>query len=510
MNLNTILLKERLMDTYPKMEFFFLSETTWQRPLLYEPGMTLQPGHIHIMTGLPPSQPSSHATIVMIFPDTCHQPEDYEDYGPCFILHGTDTPLQVLNFLQTVFDRYEQWEQTISQALLEGRSIQQLLLLALPLLGCPICLLSRGFSLIAFAGEELLPQEYQIFNDSDRTIDYINSMKQNDFYNQSQDFKEPYIFPAQLTGIRSWNVNIQQSGHTAYRLMMLEYPRTLTQGDSYLLLVLSKYIEYLLYHSDYRTSQENTLHSVFLSVLSDSSADYMGVSQQLSSLGWHSDHQYMSMVLETTLLDQQNLTTNAVCSYIEELLPASCSIPYKENIVVFFNLTRLQLDEETTADKLACFIRDSYFKAGYSRSMKGHMNLRRQYLQACLALDVGSRHNPHLWIHHFNQIALYYFLEQSTRQLPVCMLCHEGLLRLRETDDRQGTKYMLTLRTYLKNHMNAVQSSKDLFIHRSTFLYRLDKIKDILETDFEDNYEILYLLLSYQLLDMEKSQTWDH
>lgn len=62
---------------------------------------------------------------------------------------------------------------------------------------------------------------------------------------------------------------------------------------------------------------------------------------------------------------------------------------------------------------------------------------------------------------------------------------------------------MKTLRVYLDHNLNTVQSAKALFIHRSTFLYRLERIKAILETDFEDPEELFYLNLSFRLLDMD-------
>ena len=138
--------------------------------------------------------------------------------------------------------------------------------------------------------------------------------------------------------------------------------------------------------------------------------------------------------------------------------------------------------------------------------MKGHMNLRRQYIQASTALDVGSRKKPYLWIHHFNNVALTYILEQSTRRLPGYMLCHEKLLDLQRTDREQNTEYMLTLRTYLEENLNATQAASLLFIHRSTFLYRLDKIKNILDSGLDDPEEIFYLNLSFRLLEQEEEK----
>ena len=152
------------------------------------------------------------------------------------------------------------------------------------------------------------------------------------------------------------------------------------------------------------------------------------------------------------------------------------------------------------------FIRDSYLKAGYSRTMEGHMNLRRQYLQAKIALDVGGRKKPYVWIHKFDQIVLTYIMEQTTKRLPASMLCHERLLELKKLDEIHHSEYMLTLRTYLEQNLNATQTANEMFIHRSTFLYRLEKIKAVLQSSLEDPDEIFYLNLSLRLLEQEEKE----
>ena len=113
---------------------------------------------------------------------------------------------------------------------------------------------------------------------------------------------------------------------------------------------------------------------------------------------------------------------------------------------------------------------------------------------------------PSMWSHDFNDVVFDYILEQATRRLPGYMLSHEKLLHLKEMDDFQNTDYMHTLKLYLDNHLNAVKTAKDLYIHRSTFLYRLDKIKSILDTNLEDPEEILYLMLSFRFIEMEDSK----
>ena len=121
-------------------------------------------------------------------------------------------------------------------------------------------------------------------------------------------------------------------------------------------------------------------------------------------------------------------------------------------------------------------------------------------------LDVGSRKKPYLWIHYFSQVAMTYILEQATKRLPGTMICHEGLLELKKHDEENQTQYMETLRVYLEQHLSATQAARELFIHRSTFLYRLDRIREILQSDLDDPEEIFYLELSFRLLEQEEEK----
>ena len=172
--------------------------------------------------------------------------------------------------------------------------------------------------------------------------------------------------------------------------------------------------------------------------------------------------------------------------------------------MVFINVTLCTLTENEISQRLAGFIRDSMLNAGYSRTLLGHFNFQRQYVQASLSLSVGRRKNPSRWIHHFNDIALTYILEQTTKKLPPYMLAHERLLSLKNMADAGNSPLYNTLRVYLENHLNLIKTSEDLFIHRSTLLYRLEKIQNTIHCDYNNPEELLYLMLSFRILDQEK------
>lgn len=80
-------------------------------------------------------------------------------------------------------------------------------------------------------------------------------------------------------------------------------------------------------------------------------------------------------------------------------------------------------------------------------------------------------------------------------------------LTLRDYDREHKTDYFETLRTYICCQMNAVKAAKALFIHRSTFLYRMAHIREMVHIDLEDPDQLLYLLLTCKLLEKEEQET---
>lgn len=77
-------------------------------------------------------------------------------------------------------------------------------------------------------------------------------------------------------------------------------------------------------------------------ILSDRTADYMQVSRELSELGWSGNHEYMCLILQITYLNQQNLSTKAICRYIKKKFEDSVSFLYQDEIVAFLTLPDLE------------------------------------------------------------------------------------------------------------------------------------------------------------------------
>lgn len=82
------------------------------------------------------------------------------------------------------------------------------------------------------------------------------------------------------------------------------------------------------------------------------------------------------------------------------------------------------------------------------------------------------------------------------------MMTSSAISVLNAYDLRHGSELTKTLYTYLKNNMGATESARELYIHRSSFLSRLERITSLTGLDLTSYETRLYLELSFAMLEM--------
>ena len=92
-------------------------------------------------------------------------------------------------------------------------------------------------------------------------------------------------------------------------------------------------------------------------------------------------------------------------------------------------------------------------------------------------------------------------LDNACGDIPPQHVCLGGLQELIDYDQKNETELYKTLKAYLRNERNAVHTAKELFIHRSTLFYRLDRIKELIHIDLDDPSTRLYVNISYRILE---------
>ncbi|HAD20122.1 MAG TPA: hypothetical protein DCF42_06960, partial [Lachnospiraceae bacterium] len=95
--------------------------------------------------------------------------------------------------------------------------------------------------------------------------------------------------------------------------------------------------------------------------------------------------------------------------------------------------------------------------------------------------------------------ALLPYLLTLLQEHSVTDLRHPALSVLKTYDQTHHTELSHTLHCYLTCRCNATETARSLYIHRSTLLYRIDRILGLTGIDFENPDEYFHLLLSFYL-----------
>ncbi|MCI8597087.1 MAG: hypothetical protein HFJ10_01395 [Lachnospiraceae bacterium] len=430
--------------------------------------------------------------------------QNIEKGGQVFQLPEDTDPFQLFNAIQRLFDYYEQWDEKLHELATQEGSIQEMLDESFHIFHNPIIVNLADYFVISYSSIIDTRTELSSLVDPDAIFEYSREYRDTKLHQKLMKKKGAYFFPDYLTGARSLCVNIFERDRFTYRVTMVESLSRFETYDGVLLEHLSKYIKTALSKQMVlQTDMGYRLDRILSDILSNPEQDLKLLEQGFSEFGWLPSHHYFCITLKVAALDLENMTVRFICSHIENILGNASAFQHKNNITIFVNLTRFGGEIEDVMEKIVYFLRDSFLKAGLSNEFVGFEHIRYYYRQAVAALEVGNRRSPLRWIHRFDDIALDYLLEQSKGELSCEIVCSRKIMDLKRFDERHNTDYYHTLKLYVRNHLNAVQTAKLLYIHRSTFLYRMEKIKEITRLDLDDFDTLLYVMMTFRMLDQE-------
>lgn len=504
MRISMQILADRLRQNYPDCCPGQMSEEmNLKRPLFYQNGTELKKNKVYIAksSDLTEDLLRTHGDNLVLIAGNCPEAKTAAISGVC-CFPGEENPESLFNTVQRIFDTYDAWDEKMQNLALSERTLKTLLDASHRIFHNPIMVSTTGGFVIDYSSlMDTMPEFQEI-------------LQKNQVTSFEEDGKTPVIpeevgearyYADPLTQKNNLYVDIYDKNRNAYRLILVEATRKLKFYDEYLLVHLAKYVKQML--EKYTVLQSDisyTLDRLISNILTDESLDTAPLEPRFESFHWKESHTYFCMNIHVSMVDRQNLTVvRFICNRLESLIHGSCAFLMDDNIVVYVNLHWYDGTIEDAVETVTGFLKDSYLKAGISYEFSGLRSLKQYYVQSRIALEEGMKRYPLRWVNRFEDIALDYLMEKCTDELEPQVICSRAVLTLQRYDREHKTEYYQTLHTYIRCQMNAVKAAKALFIHRSTFLYRMSHIRELVNIDLENPDQLLYLLLTYKLLEKE-------
>jgi carbohydrate diacid regulator len=185
----------------------------------------------------------------------------------------------------------------------------------------------------------------------------------------------------------------------------------------------------------------------------------------------------------------------------------------ENNVIVVKELS--EPDNYKEADKAAKSLITFLQKEGqkniriaYGTSVHEIKEVSRSYKEAKMALDVGKIFFDDREIIAYSELGIGRLIYQLP--IPLCKMFIREIFGARTPDDFDE-ETLTTIYKFFENSLNVSETSRQLFIHRNTLVYRLDKLQKITGLDlriFEDaiTFKIALMVVKY----MKYMETYEY
>jgi sugar diacid utilization regulator len=189
--------------------------------------------------------------------------------------------------------------------------------------------------------------------------------------------------------------------------------------------------------------------------------------------------------------------------------------PRSDNVILFLGPSDTETPEELPelAQRLARNVQryakgllpDLTVSVGIGRYKSDPALLPDAYSEAEVALEIGHRINGPSSVSTFEGTGTYKLLFRVLQENPEELEAFYGetLEPVVRYDSRYGTELVHTLTAYLDNDASTVKTATDLFAHRHTIRYRLDRVGELTGLDVdksEDREQLTLGIKAMQLL----------
>ncbi|UKS29342.1 PucR family transcriptional regulator ligand-binding domain-containing protein [Paenibacillus sp. HWE-109] len=126
--------------------------------------------------------------------------------------------------------------------------------------------------------------------------------------------------------------------------------------------------------------------------------------------------------------------------------------------------------------------------------------------EAQKALAIGEISLPKQMVVHIKDVLVEQLLMDTSDHHVLNVLYEEFIAPLEVYDQEFGANLLITLEAYLRLGSNTKQVAEELFIHRNSVLYRLERIREILQKDLSDAEVHLRLVLAIRFWKLKRAR----
>lgn len=419
---------------------------------------------------------------------------------------SVDEPLglyPLINALQGIFQEFYSWQMRMERLFYTHAGFKEIFNEIEMTFGLVSLLVDKNLQYVEAS------DSYGLYNDwlgdgRSMPLDMLDDMMSDEDFRTAIQHDRAFCYENVYTKVYVYCYNIKIKGAYEARLLIQDKTGGPFPGGLTLAGYVGENIAKMFAWQERERGQERILYD-FYDIMKDLllgiPKDAEEICQRLAVRGWKKEQLYQVFQFQFMGEENATVTRRYYQTKIEDLFRDCCVLPDEKRLCCIWNLSAMGQEEDAIHQELSVFLRDNLCRVGISQRFGDIALLHAHYLEAQYALELGLRSKSTSWYYPFASMVLPFILSQATRELGPEQLSHPGIRRLMEYDRKEHTELVATVREYIKHCYNVTRTAEALFIHRTTLLFRLQRIKKLTGIDWEDWKERLWIGVTLELLD---------
>jgi hypothetical protein len=265
---------------------------------------------------------------------------------------------------------------------------------------------------------------------------------------------------------------------------MVDINASFTDGQLFIIRTITHVLKlYFQNNTIYMRMAENKLN--FLdSLLEGAEISAELVSRYLDRIKWKLDDVFCFLTFTSPVDLTMPIMSISYMKQLNDLFPQAIVSVYRNSIIMIARCADYNIRRDKERRQLEKLLAKNDMRCGVSMVFNNFMRLRCYYVQSSFAAS-HCKNRPDSPLCHYEDCQRDHVLQSLAAAADIRSFCHPAILALQESGDEKQQELVRCLYYYLLNGGNLVTTAKALFVHRSTLIYRLEKLSNILQCDLK-------------------------
>ena len=197
---------------------------------------------------------------------------------------------------------------------------------------------------------------------------------------------------------------------------------------------------------------------------------------------------------------QANLPLPYMRNALESRISRSTGVIYNDTIILLIIRDTRHPLFDCELDAVNTLLRENNMVAGFSLDFHRISDISKHYLQASVAIELGTRLDDSKSLFFYDDYWFYHLLSIVEDNIDIKIFCSRLLMQLLKYDRQNKTRFTESLYVYLCTGCNAAESARIFNIHRNSMDYRIKRIEELLDIKINDPVVSFSLSLSFKIL----------